>query len=257
MRRLSKFDVCCRGCAWLIPHLFFFAGMSKGDAIRGKVHRVESQVYSPVDVASETTVVDSVGQRLTLGIENVRGGGGQRRISLVCPFWIVNTTEHSLRYKQEKSSSFVSGTVLSSSQDGSKPVDGSNRNYTIQHKKASSFRSLTATSPIRTFIDRGTLFAGTPGALATSLGRCTLSPPTLASLLDKDLPLDKLARMAFMFNFHEDGLSIGHQKLCMQLGDADSRYTSGWSNGFSLDSVGVTQIVGYVHQLCGSSLFGV
>jgi len=228
--------------------------MSKGDAARGKVHRVESQVYSPADVASETTVVDSVGQRLTLGIENVRGGGGQRRISLFCPFWIVNTTEHSLRYKQEKSSSFVSGTVLSSSQDGSKPVDGSNRNYAIQHKKAASLRALKATSPSRAFIDRGTLFAGTPGALATSLGRCTLSPPALADLLDKDLPLDKLARMAFMFNFHEDVMAIGQQRLCMQLGDADSRYSSGWSNGFSLDSVGVTQVVGYVHKIYDLSL---
>jgi hypothetical protein len=63
------------------------------------------------DIVSETSVVNTVGQRLSLNIENIRGGGGQRRISLFCPFWL-NTTEHTLRYRQEeKSKAFVSGTV--------------------------------------------------------------------------------------------------------------------------------------------------
>ncbi len=82
------------------------------DVADGKVHAVESTNYVADDVATETTVVDSVGQRLTLRIENIRGGGGQRKITLFCPFWIVNTTEHSLRYSQEKGKSYVSGTVV-------------------------------------------------------------------------------------------------------------------------------------------------
>ena len=64
------------------------------EAVDGKVHSVETMTYSANDVATETSVVDGVGQRLTLSIENTRGGGGQRRVSLFCPFWIVNTTEH-------------------------------------------------------------------------------------------------------------------------------------------------------------------
>lgn len=49
------------------------------------MHSVDTVAYSQHDVATETTVVDSIGQRLTLSIENTRGGGGQRRVSLFCP----------------------------------------------------------------------------------------------------------------------------------------------------------------------------
>jgi hypothetical protein len=228
------------------PSLLGVGGM---EAVDGKVHSVDTIAFSQADIASGTTVVDGVGQRLSLNIENVRGGGGQRRISLFCPFWIVNTTEHSLTYKQEKGKAHVSGTVLRPTMDGSRPVDGSNGNYQNRHKLQSSRRVSfvevnlpKATTPM----NPGTIFSGTPGALATSPGRCDLPPSDLAQLIDKDLPLKKLADLAFMFNFHEDVLSIGHQLLCVQLydGTAQTNYTSDWSRGFSLDSVGFSQIVG-------------
>jgi hypothetical protein len=189
-----------------------------------------------------------VGQRLSLRIENVRGGGGQRRISLFCPFWVVNTTEHALRYKQEKGKSFVSGTVTSPSHDGSRPVDGSNRNYRNRHKMLSS-RRLSAdeyANPSKVPLNSETIFSGTPGALATAHGRCDLPASQLSKLLEKDIPLETLAKLAFMFNFHEDVLSIGHQTLCVQLYDGTgvSNYASDWSRGFSLDSVGFSQVVG-------------
>lgn len=236
------------------PKLTCLRSLIKGvggiEDVDGKIHSVESITYSPGDVATETTVVDGVGQRLTLNIENVRGGGGQRRISLFSPFWIVNTTEHSLRYKQEKGNSFVSGTVLSPSADGSAPVDGSNRNYRSRHRMQHSRRRvvdghvLSSKDPMNS----QTIFSGTPGALATSYGRCDLEPSHLANLIDKDMPLETLARIAFMFNFHEDKLSIGQQTLCVQLcdGTGKSDYISEWSRGFSLDSVGFSQIVGWV-----------
>ena len=39
-------------------------------------------------IDSETIVIDSIGQRLTLHLDNVIGGGGQRFISLFCPYWV-------------------------------------------------------------------------------------------------------------------------------------------------------------------------
>lgn len=39
-------------------------------------------------IDAEIIVVDSIGQRLTLHIDNVIGGGGQRVISLFCPYWV-------------------------------------------------------------------------------------------------------------------------------------------------------------------------
>lgn len=213
----------------------------------GKVHTSNMEsIYSPQDVAAETAVVDSIGQRLTLNIENVRGGGGQRRIAVYAPFWIVNTTQHSLRYKQENSKSFVCGTVLDAERDGSKPVDGSTRNYVNRHQLARATR-LGQAKHIRSHrpMHEGTIFAGTVGALATSPGRCDLSPADLTALIDKDLPLEKLANLAFMFNFHEDVLSIGNRRLSVQLAEATEQvqYFSDWSRGFSLDSVGFSQIV--------------
>jgi hypothetical protein len=236
----------------MTSHSIFNAGVGGVKAVDGKVHSVDSVTYSASDVASETTVVDGVGQRLTLKIENTRGGGGQRRVSLFCPFWVVNATEHSLRYKQDKAKTFVSGTVLSLEKDGSRPVDGSNRNYRNLHKLRNirqSSRGLTVegTPKVeRTAMNSKTIFSGTPGALATAPGKCDLPPSELTELIDKDVSLEKLADLAFMFNFHEEGLSMGHQMLSVQLydGTGQSNYISDWSRGFSLDSVGFSQIVG-------------
>lgn len=223
------------------------------EATAGKVHSVDSATFSQHEIATETTVVDGIGQRLTLQLENIRGGGGQRRISLFCPFWIVNTTEHSLLYKQEKSKAFVSGTVHGPEKDGSRPVDGSNRNRLEDAKNQSLKRELSkrkingsdADATSSAAINVGTIFAGTPGALATTPGCCKLPASKITELIDKNLPLVELARFAFMFNFHDEGLSIGHNMLSVQLHDGSEtwNYTSEWSRGFSLDSVGYSQIV--------------
>ena len=212
--------------------------------------------YSVDDIADETTVVDSVGQRLTLRIENIRGGGGQRRISLYCPFWIVNTTEHALRYKEDKEKRYVCGTILSPGKDGSMPVDGCNRQYRSRYDMLSNLRSAfssshaTVQSPLSDDapMNPDTIFAGTHGALATSPGRCALSPEQVSSLIDQDIPLQKLSQIAFMFNFHDDG--VGGEKLIIQLFDGlrnhESKYpeyTSGWSTGFGLETVGFSQVI--------------
>ncbi len=46
--------------------------------------------YVMEDIATELSVVDSLGQRLRLHIDNVLGSGGQRRVTLYSPFWIVS-----------------------------------------------------------------------------------------------------------------------------------------------------------------------
>ena len=199
-------------------------------------------------------MVDGIGQRLTLHLENIRGGGGERRVSLYCPFWIVNTTEHSLRYKQEKAKSFVSGTVHGTERDGSRPVDGSNRNHRLrQHnngrinRKTPKHETVTVDpdDPANIVINGKTVFAGTPGVLATTPGHTDLPAHEIAELIDRNLSLERLAQLAFMFNFHEEGLSIGNHLLSVQLYDSSGNwnYTSEWSRGFSLDSVGFSQIV--------------
>lgn len=186
-------------------------------------------------MAEETVVVDGMGQRLSLRIENVRGGGGQRQITLSCPFWIVNTTEHVLTYKQENSKTFVSGTVYSSTR---------NRAVSSREFQVASFPLERRTMPVDS---RPSIFAGTPGALAdTDPGRCSAVSSDVAQLIDKDLPFERLASLAFMFNFQdESSLGIGNQhRLCIQLRDGDRH--SDWSKGLNLDSSGTSSVISYV-----------
>lgn len=210
------------------------------ERVDGKTYKVDTTLFFPSDVAMETCVLDSVGQRLMLNIENIRGGGGQRRISVFCPFWIVNTTEHSLRYKQETGKAYVSGTVLSPDKDGSIPLSGGRaQNLQDQHERLRRSERLHP-------MNEGTVFSGTPGALASAPGRCELSADQVTRLVDKNLDLAEMSKLAFMFNFHEGVLSLGNQRLSVQLGDGtgESAYESDWSRGFSLDSVGFSQVVG-------------
>lgn len=219
-------------------------GIENDESGESNIHVVDSRAYSVDEIATETVVVDSVGQKLTLRIENTRGGGGQRRVVLFCPIWIVNTTDHALRYKQEKAQAFVAGTVVSPAQNGSQQIDGRMRRPAQIFHRRKAMRSpnrnlLTEVGPARR--NRDKVFPGTPGALAGTT--FLMSRERLASLLEKDLPVETLASIACMFNFSE---SIAQQRLCVQLADGTgrSKYLSDWSHGFSLDSVGVPQLVG-------------
>eukprot|EP00986_Skeletonema_menzelii_P013164 scaffold7491_cov142-Skeletonema_menzelii.AAC.15 len=199
--------------------------------------------FSADDIATETTVVDSVGQRLTLLLDNVFGNGGQRHVTIYSPFWIVNTTEHSLRYKQEKALSYVSGTVWGAEKDGSKPVDGSNRNENDDMVDVSAIRNGGGSNSLKL----NTVFSGTHGALKEleKIDNEASKPAILAALISEDLPLSITSKLAFMFNFQVSSLG-GSPRMCIQLADKTktSCYTSAWSSGFGLESVGVTQIVG-------------
>lgn len=144
-----------------------------------------------------------------------------------------------MRYKQEKALSFVSGTVLSSEKDGSKPVDGSSRNDIDEENSTIFGANLKSLN---------TIYSGRPGALSLlKFSDKETKPALLAALISEDLPLGVMASLAFMFNF-QDVLSLGSSpRLCIQLADTantKSQYVSAWSSGFGLESVGVTQIVG-------------
>ena len=131
--------------------------------------------------------------------------------------------------------------MLSPGKDGSKPVDGGFRSRVDEEDyltSESSFGSLD------------TIFSGQPGALSLvthNSGCRTMKPELIAALISNDLPLHALSSLAFMFNFH-DVISLGGSpRLCIQLADTTDdrpRYTSDWSSGFGLESIGVTQIVG-------------
>ena len=71
------------------------------------VHKPESK--SLPELAS-VMLSDSDGQRLRLGLENILGGGGQRRLNIYCPFWVVNASQYCLRLKEEGGAFLPAGT---------------------------------------------------------------------------------------------------------------------------------------------------
>lgn len=215
-----------------------------GSNTENAINLKRGNVYGMEDIATELSAVDSLGQRLTLQIENVLGSGGQRQITLYSPFWIVNTTEHSLRYKQDKSPFFVAGTVLSKSMDGSKLVDEGHRSFLEIVEGDSSSNSVSTLDSLD-----ATIFSGKPGAMALLKRNmnCPTDPALIAALISNDLPLRIVSNIAFMFNFQDVLTLRGLPRLCIQLIDTQhdtSQYTSAWSSAFGLESVGVTQIVG-------------
>ena len=60
---------------------------------------------------SSIMLSDSVGQRLRLQVENNVGGGGQRNIVVFCPYWLVNTSQYTIRLMEDGGQVFPAGTV--------------------------------------------------------------------------------------------------------------------------------------------------
>ncbi|KAG5189847.1 hypothetical protein JKP88DRAFT_128835, partial [Tribonema minus] len=55
------------------------------------------------ECASGITLTDAVGQRIALRVENRRGGGGQRHVTVYAPYWMVNTSHYRMRFRQDGS----------------------------------------------------------------------------------------------------------------------------------------------------------
>jgi hypothetical protein len=72
-------------------------------------------VFSDERVGGDASVdlLDTVGQHLRLNVENTEGGGGQKHIVVYAPYWIVNTTQYSLRIKEDGTNALPAGTVSS------------------------------------------------------------------------------------------------------------------------------------------------
>ena len=62
---------------------------------------------------SSIMLSDSVGQRLRLMVENNVGGGGQRNIVIFCPYWLLNTSQYTIRLREDGGQVFPAGTVTS------------------------------------------------------------------------------------------------------------------------------------------------
>jgi hypothetical protein len=195
-----------------------------------------------LELGSSIAVTDGVGQRLQLRIENRKGSGGQRHVSVYCPFWMVNTSHYALRFRQDGSKILPAGTV-SRLGDGSRPiyVNGS------EDGKSNNGNFSKCDKP-------GGAFAGLPGPmLAKWLGpddNDTNPGVVPEQLLKEELSLVELAQYAFMFNFSDSTvLGFGEKRVCVQVED------SHWSKPFSLEGIGMSQVLSARHSSRVSKLF--
>ena len=58
-------------------------------------------------------LVDLAGQRLRLQVVNSKGAGGQRTISVYCPYWILNTSQFTVRLREDGNPNLPAGTYSS------------------------------------------------------------------------------------------------------------------------------------------------
>jgi hypothetical protein len=238
-------------------------------------------------VASGITLTDGLGQRVALRIENRRGGGGQRHVTVYCAYWMVNTSHYRMRFRQEGSKALPAGTV-SAAGDGSRSIgpledlppafasptaDGHGG---FSRAGAPGSPGSPGGSPGVTRQRPRRIFPGTPGALreaAVAGGVAPLSPSGhggVAGLrgqaggsssssggsalgdafLREELSLQELTDLACMFSFADGGvLGFGEKRVCVQVEESE------WSKPFSADTIGMLVLMNacalVVH--CGST----
>eukprot|EP01084_Bolivina_argentea_P118652 210477_1 len=247
------------------------SGTKAGD---GEVEDYMSNSNKVTDTVTNIVLTDTVGQKLQLNIENSIGGRGHRHVSIYCAFWLVNTSSHALRFKQDGVRGFPAGTV-SKLGDGSRPVFGDDetclgvKNDTTTQAKHPLYRINSFSNGFYEEVDSppqqhykmtsNHVFAGMPGPLRPMVSGSIrenndpISPAysgygimasTPAALLKEELSLEELKQFACMFSFMDDDdhdyrsmPNWGEKKLRVQVDD------SMMSKAFSVDSVGMSQVL--------------
>lgn len=215
---------------------------------------------------SSIILTDSVGQRLRLQIQNKMGGGGHRHILVYCPYWVVNTSQYTLRLKEEGSKYLPAGTVTAQrsthlsphpcphilfSRNGRLPLLSNTSRLNRFQPAPFSLGAQSLHNPhhhsLHTQADflevEEKVYPGSPGPLHSSKVREIEIDSPLQNLLS-DLSFDQMRSMSSMFNFLEESDSrlLGSQKVIAQLD------YSNWSNSFTLESVGVNQVLSVDHS---------
>ncbi len=229
----------------------------------------------PANSVSNIVLTDTVGQKLQLNIKKSIGGKGYRQVSIYSSYWLVNTSNHSLRFKQDGVRGFPAGTV-SKLGDGSRPVffrddetclGVREKNCTTNTERRSfdscdsvDYNEVDLPPPPQNYImSPNHIFAGMPGPLRpmVTTSPCSdninLVSPVCSgrgmmasmreTLLKEELRIEELKRFACMFSFMDSGDDDLHsmpnwgEKLRVQVDD------SMMSKAFSVDSIGVNQVL--------------
>ncbi len=194
-------------------------GASKVARVEKVFHQRESTYnFGNDQVSNELSLADEKGQTLSLCISNIRGAGGQRTVTIYCPFWVVNITPYPLIFQEDSARGFVCGTKCPSKIF---TIPFSRDSMTVKDQLSAVFKC------------RGTVLNGSPGVLA-SIDRRHMSVPLISALLSEDLPLEDLSTCCFMFNFSGEW---GRRFVLKLIDRRNPNIKSAFSNGVSLDVI--------------------
>ncbi|KAJ8600439.1 hypothetical protein CTAYLR_001418 [Chrysophaeum taylorii] len=94
------------------------------------IHPPVEDLADHADVDTYATVADEIGQKLDICVSSRIGGGGQRHVIAYVPFWMVNLTQYSIRYAQEGArDQLPAGTVFGGAQELASPSRSSEWSY--------------------------------------------------------------------------------------------------------------------------------
>ncbi len=240
-------------------------GTKAGEVSHGVSEDYTGSYNKTTDVVTNIVLTDTVGQKLQLNIENSIGGRGHQHVSVYCQFWLVNTSSHALRFRQVGVRGFPAGTV-SKFGDGSRPffVDDAEC-LDVENDKPVTLPFSMFSAPahnVRSNMRPNHVFAGMPGPLrprveaagamrenndpTTALHEIygnSFMTSTLAAVLKEELSLEELKQFACMFSFQDVGDDNhtrpiwGEKKLRVQVEG------SMMSKPFSVDSIGMSQVL--------------
>ena len=89
--KLGKWDsTTVRALHYYLTYIFKYlqSWLSEHESTENASGLWYGETFDADAIDSEMIVIDSIGQRLRLHIDNVIGGGGQRFISIFCPYWV-------------------------------------------------------------------------------------------------------------------------------------------------------------------------
>jgi hypothetical protein len=227
-----------------------------------------------IDENSFITMIDSASQKVRLQLKNTLGDGGQRSLTLYAPYWIVNTSQYTVRIRSEGSDNLPAGTVTDQV-DGSRQIqhelfntnskadtDDDVIHEQIMRKNWARDVSNDSLPPISAMkrtsstgakensrVEDSTVYPGNPGPVHRT--RPTLqSDESLLHYVGKSLPFDDARNLAYIFNHKENYLGSSSRKsIEIQLEN------SKWSAPISIDSIAINQYVSVHHfdELADSS----
>jgi len=241
------------------------------------IHKGDS-LGQELEVAKSLSLVDADNKKITLLLHHSVGGAGQRRVTVYCPYWIINHTNCMMVYRQEGKSSYPAGTMYNTDVLGGGGTNNSDMRQAVTDKEDPDshglFRTRHANSKVPLPADTATLsttrvisvfsttsmnwqekkhklFPGEAGLQEFHMKtkqRLKSSPTTgLSTRFTDCFDMEELCQASFMFNFGDDSvLSIGQRRLQVKVNN------SNWSKGFSLDTVGVNQILTVRHPSVGN-----